>query len=55
MDLAYYTPLGAEALLTALAVLVILLGSLMKKSGNLMGYLSLRGLSAVPGIGGQHS
>ncbi len=50
MDLGYYTPLGAEALLTALAVLVILLGSLMKKSGNLMGYLSLAGLVVSLGL-----
>jgi NADH-quinone oxidoreductase subunit N len=50
VDLGFYTPLGAEALLTALAVLVILLGSLMKKSGNLMGYLSLAGLVVSLGL-----
>jgi NADH-quinone oxidoreductase subunit N len=43
-------PVGAEALLTVLAVLIILLGSLMKKSGNLMGYLSLVGLIVSLGM-----
>lgn len=43
-------PLGAEGLLTALAVLIILLGSLMKKSGNLMGYLSLIGMVVSLGM-----
>jgi proton-translocating NADH-quinone oxidoreductase chain N len=42
--------MGAEALLTALAILVILLGALMKKSGNLMGYLSLIGLIVSLGM-----
>jgi proton-translocating NADH-quinone oxidoreductase chain N len=50
VDLGYYMPMGAEALLTALAILVILLGSLMKKSGNLMGYLSLVGLVVALGM-----
>ena len=50
MDPGYYMPVGAEALLTALAVLVILLGSLMKKSGSLVGYLSLVGLVVSLGM-----
>lgn len=50
MNLGYYMPLGAEGLLTALAVLIILLGSLMKKSGNLMGYLSLIGMVVSLGM-----
>jgi len=35
-----YAPLWGEALLTVLAVLIVLLGSLMKNSGKLMAYLS---------------
>jgi len=50
VDLGYYMPIGAEALLTALAVLVILLGSLMKRSGSLMGYLTLVGLIVSLGM-----
>jgi proton-translocating NADH-quinone oxidoreductase chain N len=46
----HYMPMGAEALLTGLAILVILLGSLLKKSGNLMGYLSLAGLIISLGL-----
>ncbi|NYT02542.1 MAG: NADH-quinone oxidoreductase subunit N [Methanosarcinales archaeon] len=43
MDLGYYAPLGAEALLTGVALLVVLLG-LFVKNKNLGGYLSLIGL-----------
>ncbi|MDM7935755.1 MAG: NADH-quinone oxidoreductase subunit N [Methanothrix sp.] len=50
MDLGHYAPLWGEALLTALAVLIVLLGSLMKGSGKLMGYLSLAGLIAALGL-----
>ncbi len=50
MDFGHYAPLWGEALLTVLAVLVVLLGSLMKNSGKLMGYLSLAGLAAALGL-----
>ncbi|MBN1323915.1 MAG: NADH-quinone oxidoreductase subunit N, partial [Methanotrichaceae archaeon] len=45
MDLGYYAPLGAEALLTALALLILLAG-LFIKGKSMMGYLSLAGLVA---------
>lgn len=50
MDFGHYAPLWGEALLTALAVLIVLLGSLMKNSGKLVGYLSLAGLAAALGL-----
>ncbi|OPY52553.1 MAG: F(420)H(2) dehydrogenase subunit N [Methanosaeta sp. PtaU1.Bin060] len=50
MEFAHYAPLWGEALLTVLAVLIVLLGSLMKNSGKLMGYLSLAGLVAALGL-----
>ncbi|MDD4488325.1 MAG: NADH-quinone oxidoreductase subunit N [Methanothrix soehngenii] len=50
MDFSHYAPLWGEALLTALAVLILLLGSLMKNSGKLPGYLSLAGLVAALGL-----
>ena len=50
MDFSHYAPLWGEALLTFLAVLIVLLGSLMKNSGKLMGYLSLAGLVAALGL-----
>ena len=50
MDFAHYVPLWGEALLTILAILIILLGSLMKNSGKLMGYLSAAGLVAALGL-----
>ncbi|MHC1687138.1 MAG: NADH-quinone oxidoreductase subunit N [Methanothrix sp.] len=50
MDFSHYAPLWGEALLTALAVLVVLLGSLMKDSGKLMGYLSAAGIVAALAI-----
>jgi len=43
VDLGYYAPLGAEALLTGVALLIVLLG-LFVKNKNLGGYLSLIGL-----------
>jgi proton-translocating NADH-quinone oxidoreductase chain N len=45
VNLGYYAPLGAEALLTGLALLIILLG-LFIKGKNLLGYLSAIGLVA---------
>jgi NADH-quinone oxidoreductase subunit N len=50
VDFGHYAPLWGEALLTVLAVLVVLLGSLMKNSGRLMGYLSLAGLAVAFGL-----
>ena len=50
MDFGHYAPLWGEALLTVLAVLIVLLGSLMKNSGKLMGYLSLAGLAVALGL-----
>lgn len=50
MDFGHYAPLWGEALLTVLAVLIVLLGSLMKNSGKLMGYLSLAGLAVAFGL-----
>ena len=47
MEFSHYAPLWGEALLTVLAVLIILLGSLMKSSGKMMGYLSAAGLVAA--------
>jgi NADH-quinone oxidoreductase subunit N len=47
VDFAHYAPLWGEALLTILAVIIVLLGSLMKNSGKLMGYLSAAGLVAA--------
>lgn len=46
----HFAPLWGEALLTVLAVLIVLLGSLMKSGGKLMGYLSLVGLVAALGL-----
>jgi len=50
VDFGHYAPLWGEALLTVLAVLIVLLGSLMKNSGKLMGYLSLAGLAVAFGL-----
>ncbi len=50
MDFMHYAPLWGEALLTVLAILIVLLGSLMKSGGKLMGYLSLVGLVASLGL-----
>ena len=50
MEFSHYAPLWGEALLTVLAVLIVLLGSLMKNSGKLMGYLSAAGLVAALGL-----
>jgi hypothetical protein len=50
VEFSHYAPLWGEALLTFLAVLIVLLGSLMKNSGKLMGYLSLAGLVAALGL-----
>ncbi len=50
MDFSHYAPLWGEALLTFLAVLIVLLGSLMKNSGKLVGYLSAAGLIAALGL-----
>ncbi|HSD57655.1 MAG TPA: NADH-quinone oxidoreductase subunit N, partial [Methanotrichaceae archaeon] len=50
MDIGHYAPLFPEALLTILAVLIVLLGALIKKSGKLMGILSLVGLLAALGL-----
>ncbi len=47
MDIGHFAPLYPEALLTILAVLLVLLGALMKKSGKLLGILSLVGLLAA--------
>jgi proton-translocating NADH-quinone oxidoreductase chain N len=47
VDFTHYAPLWGEALLTFLAVLVVLLGSIMKNSGKLMGYLSAAGIVAA--------
>jgi len=47
VDFAHYMPLWGEGLLTLMAVLIVLLGSLMKDSGKLMGYLSLGGIVAA--------
>jgi NADH-quinone oxidoreductase subunit N len=46
VDIAHYAPLFPEALLTGVALLIILLG-LFTKSKGLMGYLSLAGLVAA--------
>ena len=54
MDFSHYAPLWGEALLTVLAVLIVLLGSLMKNSGKLMGYLSALGLIAALGLVGSN-
>lgn len=50
VDIAHYAPLFPEALLTLLAVLVVLLGALMKKGGQITGYLSLLGIIAALGL-----
>ncbi|MFB3764427.1 MAG: NADH-quinone oxidoreductase subunit N [Methanotrichaceae archaeon] len=50
VDIAHYAPLFPEALLTILAVLVVLIGALMKKGGKITGYLSLLGLIAALGL-----
>ena len=50
MDFSHYAPLWGEALLTALAVLILLLGAMMKNGGKLPGYLSLAGLVAALGL-----
>jgi proton-translocating NADH-quinone oxidoreductase chain N len=50
VDISHYAPLFPEALLTILAVLIVLLGSLIKKGGKLTGYLSLIGLVAALGM-----
>jgi proton-translocating NADH-quinone oxidoreductase chain N len=47
VDIAHYAPLWGEALLTILAVLIILFGSLMKGGGKIWGYLSVAGLAAA--------
>lgn len=46
----HYAPLFPEALLTILAVLIVLLGSLIKTGGKIAGYLSLIGLIASLGM-----
>jgi len=50
VDFSHYAPLWGEALLTALAVLILLLGAMMKNGGKLPGYLSLAGLVAALGL-----
>ncbi len=50
IDIAHYAPLFPEALLTFLAVLVVLLGALIKNGGKITGYLSLLGLIAALGL-----
>jgi len=50
VEFAHYAPLWAEALLTLLALIIVLLGSLMKNSGKLMGILSVAGLVAALGL-----
>ncbi len=51
MDIAHYAPLFPEALLTILAVLIVLLGALIKKGGGkIAGYLSLIGIVASLGL-----
>jgi len=50
VDFYHYAPLWGEALLTALAVLILLLGAMMKNGGKLPGYLSLAGLVAALGL-----
>jgi NADH-quinone oxidoreductase subunit N len=47
VDIAHYAPLYAEALLTFLAVLIVLLGSIMKNSSKLVGILSAAGIVAA--------
>ena len=49
VDFGHYAPLWGEALLTGLAILIILLGSFMK-GGKVFGYLSLAGLLASLGL-----
>ncbi|HWQ20641.1 MAG TPA: NADH-quinone oxidoreductase subunit N, partial [Methanotrichaceae archaeon] len=48
-DLGYMAPMGAEILLSALAVLILLIGLFIRNS-SLMGYLSLAGLVAALGM-----
>jgi proton-translocating NADH-quinone oxidoreductase chain N len=50
VDISHYAPLYPEALLIILAVLIVLLGALIKKGGKLTGYLSLIGLVASLGM-----
>lgn len=50
MDIAHFSPLFPEALLTTLSVLIVLLGALIKKSGKISAYLSLIGLIAALGL-----
>jgi F420H2 dehydrogenase subunit N len=50
LDLAHFSPLFPEALLTTLSVLIVLLGALIKKSGKIFAYLSLIGLIAALGL-----
>jgi len=50
VDIGHYAPLFPEALLTILAILIVLLGALIKKSGKLMGILSLVGLLIALGL-----
>lgn len=50
MDLGHYAPLFPEVLLTILAVLIVLLGALIKNSGKINGYLTLVGLLAALGM-----
>ncbi len=49
-DIGYYSPLFPEALLSILAVVVVLLGALIKNSGKINGYLTLAGLLAALGM-----
>ena len=48
-DLGYMAPMGAEILLSALAVLILLIGLFIRNS-SLMGYLSLAGIVAALGM-----
>ncbi len=50
VDIGYYSPLFPEALLSILAVVVVLLGALIKNSGKINGYLTLVGLLAALGM-----
>ncbi|HPW72360.1 MAG TPA: NADH-quinone oxidoreductase subunit N [Methanothrix sp.] len=50
MDFYHYAPLWGEALLTALALLILLQGALKKNGGKIPGYLSLVGLVAALGL-----
>jgi proton-translocating NADH-quinone oxidoreductase chain N len=50
VDISHYAPLFPEALLTILAVLIVLIGALIKKGAKITGYLSLIGLVAALGM-----